>query len=360
MNTQKAQLRVQVPVVSPEQELGVTTKNKQHTDRLMQVMGGKYSGEECHQGTSAESSTVMESTEPLVNDEKERESEGSIRAAKPPQQCTSCTPQRTSKLPPTPPPTRVPKPDTTAKVSSLVSALQRLLAHTEKLYKPGLSFEVTNEAAATNYHKLQEVGFSLDKLVNGGEKSVLTLGSEFKPVRELEKLLGRHPRWAAMKKILQEGADFPVDAISEADRIKDLVGRLQRGNHKSAQKHGEFLSEALRKEILKGWLLPLPASEALTIPELEMAPLGVAVHNGISADGSYIEKERVTHDLSFPGCATGESINSRIREGELEPCLFGHMMQRLIHYILRIRQEFPSTVIWMRKEDFKSAYCRFT
>ena len=65
------------------------------------------------------------------------------------------------------------------------------------------------------------------------------------------------------------------------------MGRLSRRNHKSAEQHGEFLAKALTKGVEKGLLLP----------DMEISPLGVAVHSGFSADGSYISKERVTHDL---------------------------------------------------------------
>ena len=51
-------------------------------------------------------------------------------------------------------------------------------------------------------------------------------------------------------------------------------------------------------------------------------------------------------------------MNTRVREEELEPCMFGFMLSRLFHYVVRMRQELPSTIIWIRKEDFKSAFRR--
>ena len=120
----------------------------------------------------------------------------------------------------------------------------------------------------------------------------------------------------------------------------------------------ETPSRPMPQRIAKGWLLPLPAARATEIPGLELAPLGVAVHLGISASGDFVEKERVTHDLSFPGDYSRTSVNERVRKEELEPCMFGYMLSRLFHYIIRLRQEFPTERIWLRKEDFKSAYRR--
>ena len=214
------------------------------------------------------------------------------------------------------------------------------------------------EAAERNYAKLQQRQFDLESILRTRDKSILSYGSEFKSTSELEALLFRHPRWKALKERLENGAKFPIDDISERQRVGDLTGRLARGNHKSAQDHQDFLAAALKKEIAKGWLLPLPASRAEEIPQLEMAPMGVAVHLGIDANGEYVSKERITHDLSFPGAATGESINSRVQVNELEPCMFGHMLSRLVHHIVHLRQQVPGKRIWIRKEDFKSAYRR--
>ena len=65
--------------------------------------------------------------------------------------------------------------------------------------------------------------------------------------------------------------------------------------------------------------------------------MGVVEHLGVTASGKFEEKLRVTHDLSFPGATSEESINSRVIKEELEPCMFGHTLLRIIHYIVNIR-----------------------
>jgi len=86
--------------------------------------------------------------------------------------------------------------------------------------------------------------------------------------------------------------------------------------------------------------------------------MGVATHLGITEDGTFDEKDRVTHDLSFPGGFSGESVNSRVKIEKLEPCMFSFTFSRIIHYIVALRRKYPGKRIWIRKEDVKSAFRR--
>ena len=38
--------------------------------------------------------------------------------------------------------------------------------------------------------------------------------------------------------------------------------------------------------------------------------------------------------------------------------MFGHTFLRVIHHIVYLRRKYPNKIIWLRKEDFKSAYRR--
>ena len=114
----------------------------------------------------------------------------------------------------------------------------------------------------------------------------------------------------------------------------------------------------MEKEVLKGWSISLQIDDALSIPNAEAAPHGLANQATINELGEVVEKERVTHDLSFPGKESGESINSRIKKEDLEPCFYGHMHSRCIHYIISQRLRNPRKRIFTRKDDFKSAFCQ--
>ena len=86
--------------------------------------------------------------------------------------------------------------------------------------------------------------------------------------------------------------------------------------------------------------------------------MGVATHIGINEEGKFLPNNRVTHDLSFPGEISGESVNSRVQPKFLEPCMFSYVFLRVIHYIVALRRKYPDRRIWIRKEDFKSAFRR--
>ena len=67
--------------------------------------------------------------------------------------------------------------------------------------------------------------------------------------------------------------------------------------------------------------------------------MGVATHFGITEKGNFEPKDRVTHDLLFPGCISGESVNSRVKTENLEPCMFSFVFLRLVHYIVALRRK---------------------
>lgn len=92
------------------------------------------------------------------------------------------------------------------------------------------------------------------------------------------------------------------------------------------------------------------------IPDIEISPMGVAERLGVAETIEYIPKKRITHDLSWPGKFSKESINSRIDQSRYKPIMFGHCLLRLIHHIIHLRKHYPTKKIFIRKEDLKSAY----
>ena len=150
-----------------------------------------------------------------------------------------------------------------------------------KLEDPELRFNITPEAAESNFKLLQKNDFDLKKLCNKGRRSTTSFGSEFKQTSVLEKLFKHHLRWNRFKKQLTKGVDFNVEDLDEDMRKMDLQEAYKRGNHKSAELKNEFLSKALKKEIKKKWNLILPGDCYKNIPELILNPMGVATHLGI-------------------------------------------------------------------------------
>ncbi len=242
--------------------------------------------------------------------------------------------------------------------SWLAIEIEKLLNMKSRMANSKFKFEVNSEAASSNFIKLAKNDFKLEELLNPEKRCMTSYGSEFKEVNELEGLLSKHHRWNDLKEKLTKGCEYHLEDLPEDQRLQDLQERIERGNHKSAEKHDKFLSDAMKKEIEIGWALIIPEEEAMKIPFIEIAPLGVAEHLGISEEGVYAPKLRLTHDLSFPGAISAESINSRIDQERMEPIMFGHCLLRIIHQIVALRRKYPSNKIFIRKEDLKSAYRR--
>ena len=200
----------------------------------------------------------------------------------------------------------------------LLSAVKRLLSSSSRMSKPKLKFRANMAAAKLNFELLRQSKFDLHQLLNDTEHtSVTSYGSEFKHTSELEALFKMHHRWPELKSKLDQGSKWNLISIDEETRLCDLKASIKRGNHKSAKRHSTFVSDALRKEIEKGWELILPLDEVENIPGLVMSPMGVANQLGVSEEGTFMPKKRLTHDLSFTQEASNEAINTRVIETDL-------------------------------------------
>lgn len=70
----------------------------------------------------------------------------------------------------------------------------------------------------------------------------------------------------------------------------------------------------------------------------------------------YTIQQSVTYDLSFPGKLSSLSVNSRTQMDLLEPCQYGLMLARTIHYIIALWTKNQNLTIVLKKINFKSAY----
>ena len=222
--------------------------------------------------------------------------------------------------------------------------------------KPSFQFQATKDAAMHNMHVIISAG-SLEAAIQQQTNSTVSYGSEFRPTQLLAPLMHRHPLWKRTETCISQGSQFPLHPIEEQLRQEDLDAAISYGNHKSTTDSTAFITN-MESEIKKGWALPLPPPFARELPGAEVAPHGIVPQHTINELGEIINKERVTHDQSYPGAASKQSINERVIEEDLAPCLFGHMSRRCIHYIIGCRQRHPNTKIWMSKIDWKSAYRR--
>lgn len=220
-----------------------------------------------------------------------------------------------------------------------------------------MKFDLSLEAAAQNMKVFQSHQNSLENIIQS-TKNTLNYGSEFKPVRILQYLFRTHVHWKHFRRLLTQGSNFPLSEINEDCRRKDFDHALQYGNHKSATMQPDVLLAHMKKESQQGWIIPLLPEHARLLPKATISPMGIVSQSKINNQGEIISSNRITHDLSFPGKFSGESINSRTNLDELVPCNYGHMLVRCIHYIVQLHLNHPNLPIILQKVDFKSAYRR--
>ena len=133
---------------------------------------------------------------------------------------------------------------------------------------------------------------------------------------------------------------------------------MMRGNHSRASIFKKELEIKFGKEIEKGWMIPLPPGAEKLLPHAEYCPTSIIKQMTIDEMDTFIAKRRPIHGQSFTQEASRTSVNSRVHKQLLDECIYGHMLSRVIHYILDLRPRFPRTRILISKADLDSAYRR--
>ena len=224
--------------------------------------------------------------------------------------------------------------------------------------KSKFSFEVSDIAATDNWQILSDSGFCLGTALTQDSDSITRYGSEFKSHKLLRKIFHKHPLWKRLKLILKRGIKFPLEHTSIEIRKLDLASAIEFGNHKGIEKHPTIFTDLVNTDVQKGFALIIPFDKLTQLPGALLCPMNVIEQHTISDMGEIIDKQRACHDLSFPFPPSDTSVNSRVRKDDLQPCMFGHCIVRIIHYIIALRLNHPNMPILIQKIDFKSAYHR--
>lgn len=222
---------------------------------------------------------------------------------------------------------------------------------------PSFRFEPTLAAADANFRILQTHAFDLQAALLDHPNSPLCPGSEFRPVQLLDPIFTGHPTWPRLRATLLRGAHFPLRPPPDGTGATELSHAIRYGNHKSATANRNVLEASLLDEIKRGWQLPLPVDRLGDIPGIAVAPIGCVQQTTLNEVGARVPKFRMTHDQSFshqPGC----SVNDRVIDDDLFDCQYGHTISKILHWIVALRQLYPSTPILASKFDVKQAYRR--
>ena len=227
--------------------------------------------------------------------------------------------------------------------------------------KSPIVFENTKEAAATNARLLEAVDFDIERLINENSATTLGYGSEFRTVDQLRPLIGRHPHFTDLSKVLISGMPYVFEReLDQVTKLTELRTLLLRGNHKSAQDLPDRVSLLLTKDVTHGFVIPLPTSIVEKIPNAAIQPLGLAKQWTVDEEGTRVIKFRMTQDLSFTSDRHGpsRSINSRINMSAYAEMIYGWCLPRILHYIVATRLAAPTVIIFICKYDYSDAYRR--
>ena len=210
--------------------------------------------------------------------------------------------------------------------------------------RSAIVFENTKGDASKNEEILRSVDFDVARLISANRTTTLGYGSEFRTVEQLRPLLGSHPNFDELSKVFNSGMSYVFDRELDAlTKSKELRKLLQRGNHKSAQDSVDKVSELISKDVVHGFVIPIPPEVVEKIPGAAVQPLGLARQWSINEAGERVEKLRLTQDLSFSSNRDGSptSVNSRIDMSAYKEMIFGWCLPRILHFIVAIRIAFP-------------------
>ena len=160
-----------------------------------------------------------------------------------------------------------------------------------------------------------------------------------------------------MRDFLTDGSKWPLEAISEEQREKELDEALAFGNHKGASTQPELLIKLIGKDVKYGYSVPIPLDNVKLIHGLEMVPMNIMLQDTIDETGRIIPKNRLMHDQSWKW-SSGTSVNSRVLKELLQDCRYGFCIRRIINWAIAARRAYPNQRILATKIDYKSAYRR--
>ena len=150
----------------------------------------------------------------------------------------------------------------------------------------------------------------------------------------------------------------PIDKEARLSRIKVTINR---GNHPIHNKEGhKEINNFINKELANGWLLPIPTSKIITIPNAEVCPIHLVTQDTINDKGETVTKFRPCHDLTFSPSDFEEnmSVNNRHVPEQLPSIQYGRTFERVTHFIAAMRCLHPDTAILLITFDIDSAFRR--
>jgi hypothetical protein len=227
--------------------------------------------------------------------------------------------------------------------------------------RPLFSFSTDEESVRKNTDFLISRGWDLDAALRDHQGSTVDHGSEFRPMAQLESIVGEHPNFAFLRKTFERGFHYHLaHKLSETERETEYNAQYDRGNHKSAILDKEQVIKLLGTDVTHGFALPVKADEVHNLIGVHLQPGGIVSQHSIGSDGARKLKKRFTHDLSFSLTLDAASINDRIDMTKYPDMVYGWCLPRILHYLAALRSRNPGRKIFISKYDYSDAYKRIS
>ena len=226
---------------------------------------------------------------------------------------------------------------------------------------PGLLFSTDPKSVEWNTTLLARHEFNVANLLASQLSTTVGHGSEFRPRDHLTRVLRGHPMLPYLLHLFKNGMQYHyVRELTEPQRKIEVEAQVSRGNHKSANNRLDQVTRLLQKDVSHGFCIPFSPRCVPQVKGGMVQPIGIALQFGLEANGSRVQKERLTHDLSYSITAEDASVNSRLDLGQYPEMTYGWCLPRLLHFIVGLRVEHPNTPIYISKFDYSDAYRRIS
>lgn len=150
-----------------------------------------------------------------------------------------------------------------------------------------------------------------------------------------------HPAANLLEDLRRVGA--PIVYTTPAWTVEQRDAAVERGSHKSAIEHHEFLAEEMADMIEKQYWVVLPYRLVRSLPNLRISPLGVVPQRG--------RRPRTIVDYSFYGL--NEQTTKMARPEAMQ---FGHALERVLRKILAADPKHGP--VYMLKIDLSDGFYR--
>ena len=130
----------------------------------------------------------------------------------------------------------------------LMEAIEEVMASKVSTFKaPPTRFDLSEDSVQHNTDLLKGHDLDMENLLSSYQVTTLGFGSEFRPVDQLQTMLGQHPNFDCFSDVISDGMEHHfTENISEDKRTAELEAMIDRGNHQSVMPHATERESPMR------------------------------------------------------------------------------------------------------------------